>query len=202
MQNGENPTAQERLSATADHAAAHRAQAYLLYLVRIFRATTPYALYLRARAVFRPTLFVARLFRVVARLFAFLETTALFVVVFAFLLILTPAALLLLLLFTGATVIVRRKFLRRHAVALRGRVLVFFPLGYTPFLEQTYADLAAHYTVLVVTDRIGDYQSAPRPHPLAPAVCRPDGVILLRGHTYFSFRPYLRHHAASLALIY
>lgn len=202
MQNGEKPTVKERLSAAADHAAAHRARAYLSYLFRIFRATTPYALYLRARAVFRPTLFVARLFRLLARLFAFLETTALFVLVFSFLLVLAPAALFLLLLITVVTVFARRKFLRRHAPALRGRVLVFFPLAHTPFLEQSYAALAAHYTVLVVTDRLGDYQRRPRPHPLAPAVRRADGVILLREHTFFAYRPYLRRHAASLALVY
>lgn len=183
-------TPHTRLVAGAESAAAHTLPSYRRFLIKTLKGSHPYAIYERVRAVFTPTLWVARALRIAHRAFLIVETSAFLLFAAAFLLVLLPVLLLLALAFYYATARERRCMNRRLLPLITGRrVLVFFG-------ERAAVSLPSEgYTVLLVTDGL----------PMTPtAVARQteDGTILVREHYFFYLRRTLLSRAARVALVF
>ena len=188
--------------ALGKRAAATARQSYFSYLFAVFRGTSPYALWERARTAFAPAIFLSRAFRVLRWIFRFLETSALFLFAAALVLCATPFFLAALLLFIAVAAVDSRRADRRLSQAIcEKRVLVLFSPprhGKTPL-----ATLAATYTLLVVVPTFATKCiDGGRFSFLRAAHRQSDGIILIREYYYFHLARTLLPHAAFCARIY
>ena len=193
-------TLAKELAATAD--ASHCA-GYLRYLFAVFRGTSPYALWQRARTVFAPAIFLSRAFRVLRWILRILEASALFLFAGALLLLVTPFALVLSLAFIAAAVLSARRADRRLAQLIRARrvLVIFSPMNGEK--GRPLSDLVAGYTVLAVTPLFSSPDTGTGRFSLfAAAKLREDGVILVREYYYFRLAKKLLHEADFCARVY
>jgi hypothetical protein len=160
---------------------------YLSYLFALFKSTSPYALWQRARTAFAPAIFLSRVFRILRWIFRFIEASALFLVAAAVILLAAPLFLLFLLSVASAAAVSARRTDCKIRPRLEGkRVLIIFSQTAKAAGARPLTALAGDYTVLLVTPLF----SAPRAgkgrfHLLSAACFRPDGVILVREYYYF-----------------
>ncbi|MBQ8350911.1 MAG: hypothetical protein IJY20_02555 [Clostridia bacterium] len=182
---------QDRLTAAAESAAAHALPSYRRFLLKTLKGSTPYAIYGRLRTAFLPTIWIARVLRIARRVFLIVETSALLVFAAALLIVVLPVFLLLTLAFFHAALRERRRVNHRLAPLVVGRhVLVLFGDG------PIAASLAAHYTVVVVSDQL------PTRHPSVVAFRTREGIVLVREHYFFYLRRTLLPKARRVALLF
>lgn len=194
-------TGAERLAADLrERAQASAQRGYAAYLVALFRRTSPYALWRRARTAFAPAIFLSRALRILRITLRILEASALFLFAAALLLFITPFLLLALLLSVLHATLTARRTDRRLAPFLEGqRVLVLFSATAAEAPARALTALSAEYTVLVVLPLFG---GAGKRLSLLSAARREGGVILLREHYYFHISRHLLTRAAFLARIW
>ena len=193
----------KRLELGQTRAELHAAHGYASFLHLAFFHTNTYSLFRRFRTVFAPTLWIGRVLRFLYRAVMILETGT-FLLLLSFLLFLfLPMFTLLAAAFVFRAARQRRRENVRLGPLFRGaRVLSFFPSERTPFSDAAWADLAKHYTVLLVTDFFSEFSGTQGISPLRPALLRADGVLLVREHYYFYLRRTLLRETAFFAAIF
>lgn len=195
--NGADALARE-LSATAD---ATVCTGYFRYLLTVFRGTSPYALWQRARAAFAPAVFLSRCFRILRWIFRIVEASALFLFASVLFLLITPFLLALALAFVAAAALAIRRADRALAPLICARrVLVLFSWGNR---KGAFAAFAGEYAVLAVTPLFSSPDTGTgRFSIFSAAKVGRDGVILVREYYYFHLAKTLLREAAFCARVY
>ena len=178
-------------AACADNAVAHALPSYRRYLIKTLKSSQPYALYARARTVFRPTLWIARALRILRRAFLIIETSALLLFAAACLLLILPPVLLVGLAVFHAALRERRRMNRRLASRISGCHVTIFFAG-----NASVSLLPWQGTVLCVTDVL------PMRHPAAVACMTANGVLYVREHYFFYLRRTLLPFAKRVAVVF
>ncbi len=191
----------ENLTATlGERAEAAARRSYFSYLIALFRRTSPYALWQRARTAFAPAIFLSRLFRILRIVLRILEASALFLFAAALLLFIAPFVLFAALVAVIAARLTARRTDRRLRPDIEGRrVLVLFSTTASDAPARALASLSGQYTVLAVVPLFG---GAGRRLPLLCAARRDGNVILVREYYYFHLARKLLDRAAFSARIY
>ena len=191
------------LVAAAEQSKMYSAKDYGRYILDLLRGGNLYARWRRIQAAFLPALWISRAVRIAWRVFSFVETSAFLLLAVAIVLLALPIAALLSLAFASAAAHDRRRANRRYAHLFRGRrVLAFFPQGERDFFDRAISSLSGEYTVLLVGNIPAKGMDGKRIPLTRAAVCRADGVLLVRGHYYFHLRRTLLREAVFFAAIF
>lgn len=200
--NGEDAV-KNRIFSIGEAARLREAPSYAIYLFRLFRGGSVYSFYRRARSFVLPALFLSRAFRILRLIFRIAETGAVLLLLSSLLLVLLPPFSLVALVFSILAAIDRRRCDRRFAGLFVDRpTVVIFHNEDGRFADLLAAELAARYTVLLVTDFPKQIMHG-TPMPLvAAARLRPDGVLVAREHYFFRLRRRILGSCRSLAVLY
>lgn len=195
--------AKELLARQSESFIQHEAKNYFSFLIKVLKKSDSYRVYERFNLRLKPFLFIFRILRVLFIAIAWIQASALLLILLLIALIIFPIALMLLFVFAlFSRINAKYKNVKISRLIENKKVLIFFrSKDFSRFFCEHIKELSKNYTVIVVVPRRLKVFRGKNSFFFNCEIIS-DNIIVSYEHYFFCIRKRILSKSASLYYIY
>lgn len=199
----ESVLADELLVRQSESFIQHEAKNYFSFLIRVLRKSDSYRAYEKFNSRLKPFFFIYRILKVLFIAIAWIQASAMLLILLLIALIIFPVALMLLFILAFfARINAKYENVKISRLIENKRVLVFFRRqGFSRFFCEHLKELSKSYTVIVIIPRPIKIFEEKRPLFLNCEKAG-DNIIVLYEHYFFEVRRKFLSKSTSVFYVY